>query len=145
MKQGLNTSCVILLIVLTISFSFPGHPFLSLVRADDDWKCGLVNLTLVTAEPYEAASRLVKPFCSSLAFLCQASPTLQGSNLLLTVPSTCHEPIPLQSILASHGCVLVLYCMCSLSGKGGGGGGKSTTSVLQSHRLQHRQNLCCCR
>ena len=103
MKQGLITFYVILLLfVLTISFSFPGHPFLSLVKADDDWKCVLVNLTLVTAEPYEATSHLVKPFCSSLVFLCQASPTLQGSDLLLTVPSTCHEPIPLQSSLASH-------------------------------------------
>lgn len=45
--------------------------------------------------PCEAASHLVKPFCSPLVFLCQASPTLQSSNLLLTVPSTCQEPIPL--------------------------------------------------
>lgn len=152
-SRGPVLSFFCFLFVLLLSTSFPGCRFLSLVRGVDDWKCDMGNL----APGDRRVETRLSPYGTNLKQLlhlvklflpyqcpCQASLTQRGLTFLLTAACICHLHIILQSSKASHGWMSVLCSTLPLPRKNSGLGAH-VTAVLKSHRLQYRQNLCCCR
>lgn len=157
-EHGINQDCrgpvlwfLCSLFVLILSTSFPGHPFLSLVRGVDDWKCDMGNLdpddcrVEVRPSPHESYLKqllhLVKLFLSSSMSRGKPHSPYRGQTFLLTGANICLQHIIFHSSKACHGWMCVLCCTLALPRKDSGLSAYGT-AVLKSHRLQFR-HLCC--